>query len=56
MKYLVIYDSPIVGKTAFFTNYYQESNYQPGMIVIDRVQKLITYDGETWADIEEDHL
>lgn len=26
------------------------------MIVIDRTRRLITFDGDTWQDIEEDNL
>ena len=56
MKYIIITQDPCTGnKGAFFTNWYQYNRlYQPGMIVIDRTQKLITFDGETWQDIKED--
>lgn len=58
MKYLIIYTDQVTGnQSAFFTHWYQpENHYQPGMIVIDRTQGLITFDGETWQDIEEDNL
>lgn len=58
MKYLIIYTDPTTGEqSAFFTNWYQyENNWQPGMIVVDRTRQLITFDGETWQDIEEDSL
>lgn len=58
MKYLIIYTDPTTGEqVAFFTDWYQcENHYQPGMIVIDRTQHLVTFDGETWQDIDEDHL
>lgn len=58
MKYLIIHTDPTTGEQcAFFTHWYQyENHYQSGMIVIDRTQGLITFDGETWQDIEEDSL
>ena len=58
MKYLIIHEDPTTGeKGAFVTKWYQyENHYQPGMIVIDRTQGLITFDGEMWQDIDEDHL
>lgn len=58
MKYLIIHTDPTTGEQcAFFTHWYQyENHYQPGMIVVDRTQGLITFDGETWQDIEEDSL
>lgn len=58
MKYLIIYKDPTTGEQwAFITQWYQyENHYQPGMIVIDRTQHLITFDGETWQDIDEYHL
>lgn len=58
MKYLVIYTDQTTGEQgAFFTHWFQaENHYQPGMIVIDRTSRLITFDGETWQDIEEDSL
>lgn len=58
MKYLIIAtDSRTGEKTAFYTNWYRyENNYAPGMIVVDRTQRIITFDGKTWSDIEEDHL
>lgn len=58
MKYLIICTDPITGKQwAFFTHWYQyENHYQPGMVVVDKTQGLITFDGEIWQDIEEDSL
>ncbi len=60
MKYLVIVQDPTTGKqSAFYTNWFDaDNNYNPdyNMIVIDRTQHLITFDGEMWQDIEEDHL
>lgn len=58
MKYLIIFIDPLTGgKTAFTTNWYQyEHHYQEGMIVVDTTQHLISFDGEIWQDIEEDHL
>jgi S-formylglutathione hydrolase FrmB len=56
MKYLIITQDPTTGeRSGFYTNwYYFNNNYN--MIVIDRMQHLITFDGETWQDIEDDHL
>jgi hypothetical protein len=60
MKYLIIYEDPATGgRSAFYTNWFiAENNYNAGynMIVIDRTQHLITFDGETWQDIEDDRL
>lgn len=60
MKYLIITEDPLTGeRSAAYTNWFNaENNYSPeyNMIVIDRTQHLITFDGETWQDIEEDHL
>lgn len=58
MKYLIIYTDPGTGeRRSFYTNWYQfENNYQDGMIVIDRTQHLISFDGEMWQDIEKDNL
>lgn len=59
MKYLVISQDPCTGeKSAFYTNWYDAEKFNPemDMIVIDRTQHLITFDGETWQDIEEDSL
>jgi hypothetical protein len=46
-------------RSAFYTHWFDAANnYNPdyNMIVIDRTQHLITFDGETWQDIDEDHL
>ena len=60
MKYLIITQDPCTGKrSAFYTNWFDaENNYNSdfNMIVINRTQHLITFDGETWQDIDEDHL
>jgi hypothetical protein len=60
MKYLIIFEDPLTGeKSAVYTNWFNaENNYNPeyNMVVIDRTQHLVTFDGETWQDIEEDHL
>ena len=59
MKYLIIYTRPETGKReAFYTNWFSEETYSPDcdMIVVDRTRSLVTFDGETWQDIEEDHL
>ena len=52
MKYLIIYKSE-----AFYTNRYSfENDYANGMIVVDIYTHKITFDGQTWKDIEEDSL
>lgn len=52
MKYLIIVEGE-----AFLTKWYSyENNYEPGMIVVDIANWLVTFDGETWNEIEEDHL
>jgi surfactin synthase thioesterase subunit len=59
MKYLVITTDPHTGaKSAFYTNWYDSEMYNPdyNMIVVDRTQRIITFDGDTWQDIEEDSL
>lgn len=60
MKYLIIITNPNTGeKSAFYTNWFQsENHFNPdfAMVVIDLTQHLITFDGETWQDIEDDHL
>lgn len=60
MKYLVITQDPCTGeRSAFYTNWFDaENNFNPeyNMIVIDRTRHLVTFDGETWQDIEEDSL
>ncbi len=52
--------NPTTGEqSAFYTNWFDAANYYNpdyNMIVIDRTQHLITFDGETWQDIEKDHL
>ncbi len=58
MRYLIIYNDPNTGEQrAFTTQWYQyENHHVDGMIVINTVQRLITFDGQTWQDIEQDNL
>jgi hypothetical protein len=60
MKYLIIMQDPTTSeRSAFYTNWFSaENNYNAdyNMIVIDRTQHLITFDGEMWKNIEDDHL
>lgn len=60
MKYLVIADDPFKGeKVAFYTDWFdadKDFNTDVNMIVIDRTRHLVTFDGATWQDIEEDNL
>ena len=60
MKYLVIATNPITGEQeAFYTDWFQADNHfnpDADMVVIDLIQHLDTFDGETWQDIEQDQL
>ncbi len=60
MKYLIIYTNPETGnREAFYTNWFDSANNFNAdcvMIVVDRTRHLFTTDGETWRDIDEDHL
>lgn len=60
MKYLVIATDPLTGeKSAFYTDWFQaENHFNPdaGMVVIDLTHHLVTFDGDSWQDIEIDHL
>lgn len=60
MRYIVITTDPLTGhKEAFKTNWFEaENHYNPDyqMVVIDLSKDLVTFDGETWDDIESDHL
>lgn len=60
MKYLVVATNPLTGeRMAFYTDWFQAENHfdaSAGMVVIDLIHHLVTFDGETWQDIEEDHL
>lgn len=52
MRYLIIYNG-----TASYTQWFEtENNYCEGMIVIDFVKDVVTFDGKTWKEIEEDNL
>ena len=56
---MVIITNPVTGeRSAFYTNWYDVEKFNPemDMIVIDRTRHLITFDGDTWQDIEEDNL
>jgi hypothetical protein len=60
MSHLVILQDPETGKrSAFFTRWYDaDKHYNPAysMVVVDLTSLLITFDGKTWEDVEEDHL
>lgn len=60
MKYLVTTTDPLTGeKSAFYTDWFQADNHfnpDVGMVVFDLMNHLVTFDGETWQDIEIDHL
>lgn len=57
---MVIANDPMTGnKVAFYTDWFDpENHFNPDveMVVIDRIHDRVTFDGETWQDIEEDHL
>lgn len=53
MNYLIL---PYVGPP-FYTNWYDfENNYVEGMTVFNLLLHRYTFDGQTWFDIEQDHL
>jgi hypothetical protein len=60
MRYLIIFTNPETGdRTAVYTDWYDyENNYNEKykMIVIDRAKSMISFDGEIWQRIEDDHL
>ena len=60
MKYLVIATNPITGEQeAFYTDWFQAENHfnpEVDMVLIDLIHHLVTFDGETWQDIEQDQL
>ncbi|MCM1165172.1 MAG: hypothetical protein NC401_04065 [Ruminococcus sp.] len=60
MKYLVIATEPTTGeRVAFYTDWFDADNHFNGdadMVAIDLIHHLVTFDGETWQDIEQDHL
>lgn len=59
-KFIVIVTDPGTGeKSAFYTDWFDaDNNFNPDcdMVVIDRTRHLVTFDGSTWQDIEEDNL
>ena len=60
MRYLIIIRDPVTGKqSAFFSSRYDYENLYSAeheMIVIDRSNNLVSFNGKDWEDIEEDHL
>ncbi len=60
MRYIVITTNPITGEqSAFETKWFEpETHFNPDlqMVVVDTYRHLITFDGETWDDIEQDNL
>lgn len=54
MRYLVI----LKYKTAFITDWYQYENHWTDEVfcIYDRLMSKITYDGQVWQGIDEDHL
>ena len=60
MRYLIIIKDPETGQqSAFFSSRYDYENLysaEHDMIVVDGKKNLVTFDGKTWQEIEEDHL
>lgn len=60
MRYLIIIKDSDTGKqSAFFSSRYDYENLysaEHDMIVVDGKKNLVTFDGKTWQEIEEDHL
>ena len=54
MRYLIIFKN----KTAFYTKWYEYDNHYSDEMtcVVDRLKDLISFDGITWIEIEDDHL
>ena len=55
MRYIVLYKD----KSSFFTNWYDYDNLYNSEImyaIIDLSKALISYDGITWNEIEDDEL
>ena len=58
-KYLVTWQDVATGESgAFYTSWFDSEKYNPDlqMVIIDRVRDLVSFDGETWQDIEDDTL
>lgn len=58
-KYLVTWRNGATGESgAFYTSWFDSGKYNPDleMVIIDRVRDLVSFDGETWQDIEDDTL
>lgn len=51
MKYLIIADNE-----AFYTQWLDIEYVSEGMIIVDLINDLISFDGFTWNQIEEDSL
>lgn len=59
MKYLVVAKNPVTGeRMAFKTNWFDAEKYNPDfdMVVVDLMHSLISFDGDTWTEIDEDYL
>lgn len=57
MRHLIITKNEDGKKVAYLTNYYDhENHYMPEMIVVDTIALLVSFDGETWEEVDEDHL
>lgn len=59
MEYIIITQDTITGERgAFETDWFDEEKWNPDCMiaVIMKYKRMITFDGETWDDIEQDHL
>lgn len=60
MRYLIIIRDPETWvQSAFFSDRYDYENLysaEHDMIMVDGKKNLVTFDGQNWQEIEEDHL
>lgn len=56
-RYLIIFNAMGV-KTAAYTDWFEPENHWNDnyIAVIDLMKNLIMFNGETWEEIDEDHL
>ena len=56
-RYLIIFSAMGV-KTAAYTDWFDPENHwtSDSVAVIDLMKNLIMFNGETWEEIDEDHL
>lgn len=60
MKAIIIIQDPETGdKSAFETDYFDAENHWNAECMIAAIlpyKGIVTFDGETWQDLEQDHL